>query len=63
MSEGTRVFHQGSTATFHPNKGSADKGFIYRDGRRVYGSISESVTGRTLFVGNHDTEQAVAQPA
>lgn len=62
MPESTKVFYNGSTATFRPNKTSARKGFVYDGGRRVYGRIEDSLTGRTIFVANHASE-AVAQPA
>jgi hypothetical protein len=40
MSYGTtQVLHNGSTVTFHRNKRAAHRGFIYVDGRRVYGTI------------------------
>ena len=52
MSETRTVFHNGSTATFRPNKSTARKGFVYSGGRRVYGHIEDSLTGRTVFVPN-----------
>lgn len=61
MPESTKVWFNGSTATFRSNARNASKGFVYSGGRRVYGRIEANGLG-TTFVPNHSENTAIAQP-
>ncbi len=63
MSYGSQtVRYNGSTATFHRNKSTDLKGFVYSGGRRVYGRLHTDVGEglAPIFVANGAAEPVLA---
>ena len=58
MSNDTRRvwYYNGRPVTFHPNKGTSERGFIYVGGRRLYVAVHHSVLSSfPVFVAHTDT--------
>ena len=66
MSQDTqRVLRHGKVVTFHPNKGTSNRGFIYSGSRRFYGWIEKAGSDGsvTVFRMSSDVQRTEGLPS